>query len=111
VRAARGRSTRALEVTYGQGILSYAMRILLTLVAALVGAIVVGIIGFIAGFVGPIIFMPGSAQGPMVGIFITGPLGVIAGAVGGAVYWLRRRSRRPNSTTAAPTEHRSDSAL
>lgn len=55
--------------------------------STLVGAAVLGGISFCAGFFGPMIFSPGSNQGPMLGIFITGPLGFLLGAVGGAVYW------------------------
>ena len=47
----------------------------------LLGSLIVGAVGFLAGFVGPIIFAPGSNQGPLLGIFITGPLGLFLGAV------------------------------
>jgi hypothetical protein len=42
-----------------------------------------GLIGFILGFFGPIIFSPGSNQGPMLGIFITGPLAFLIGSAAG----------------------------
>jgi hypothetical protein len=48
------------------------------------GAIVGGI-SFAAGFFGPMVFAPGSNQGPMLGIFITGPIGFLAGLVFGGV--------------------------
>ena len=57
----------------------------------LAGGILVGAISFVAGFFGPIIFTPGSNQGPLLGIFITGPIGFIAGLIGGAVYWKLKR--------------------
>lgn len=50
-----------------------------------------GLAGFLGGFFGPIIFRPGSPQGPLVGIFITGPLGVIIGCLYGAKRTLRKR--------------------
>jgi hypothetical protein len=39
-----------------------------------------GLIGFILGFFGPMIFSPGSNQGPMLGIFVTGPLAFFLGS-------------------------------
>lgn len=63
--------------------------------SATTGAVTLGALGFVAGFFGPLIFSPGSNQGPMLGLFITGPLGVVFGAVGGAVYWRVRSRGRP----------------
>ena len=50
-----------------------------------IGAVVGGI-AFVAGFVGPLLFSPGSNQGPLLGIFITGPAGFILGCIGGLVW-------------------------
>ena len=44
------------------------------------------LIGFLIGFVGPVIFTPDAAQGPLLGIFITGPAGAIIGLVAFMVY-------------------------
>ena len=62
--------------------------------AMLRGALIVGVIGFLVGFVGPIVFTPGSNQGPLLGIFITGPLGLVIGAIAGAIRWRVNRSAR-----------------
>jgi len=59
----------------------------------LVGAFVIGSISFLAGFIGPIIFLPGSNQGPLLGLFITGPLGFVVGLVVGLLWWRHRRSK------------------
>ena len=58
--------------------------------SVLVGALTAGGIGFSAGFLGPLLFTPGSNQGPLLGIFLTGPLGFLLGAFGGAIYWFAR---------------------
>lgn len=50
-----------------------------------IGGLVVGGIGFAVGFFGPLIFSPGSNQGPLLGIFITGPCGFTLGAILGAI--------------------------
>jgi Rhodopirellula transposase DDE domain len=46
---------------------------------------IVGGVGFLGGFIGPILFRPGSPQGPLLGIFYTGPVGAVVGAVCGVV--------------------------
>jgi hypothetical protein len=58
---------------------------------AVFGALLAGGIGFAGGFFGPILFDPGSNQGPLLGIFLTAPLGLVVGAVGGAVYGAAQR--------------------
>ena len=50
-----------------------------------IGAVVGGI-AFVAGFFGPLLFSPGSNQGPLLGIFITGPAGFVLGCIGGLVW-------------------------
>jgi hypothetical protein len=60
----------------------------------LMGGVIVGSISFIAGFVGPIIFTPGSNQGPLLGIFFTGPIGFIVGLIAGALYWWLRLPKK-----------------
>lgn len=44
--------------------------------------LIVGGFGFFFGYFGPLIFAPGSNQGPLLGIFITGPLGMVMGTLG-----------------------------
>jgi hypothetical protein len=63
---------------------------------AAVMALIVGAIGFVVGYFGPLIFYPGSNQGPLLGIFLTGPLGFVGGGFFGALVGLIRayRSRR-----------------
>lgn len=46
--------------------------------------LLIGALSFARGFFGPIIFTPGSNQGPLIGTFITGPGGVIIGAIIGS---------------------------
>ena len=60
----------------------------------LYGALMLGAIGFCGGFFGPIIFTPGSNQGPLLGLLITGPLGFLVGGIGGLIYWFIRRHAR-----------------
>ena len=50
-----------------------------------IGAVVGGI-ALVAGFFGPLLFSPGSNQGPLLGIFITGPAGFVLGCIGGLVW-------------------------
>jgi hypothetical protein len=64
---------------------------------ATLGALITGGIAFLAGFIGPIIFTPGSNQGPLLAFLFTGPLGVVTGAVGGALYNSMRSRRRAES--------------
>ncbi len=61
--------------------------------SVLLGAIATGGVFFVAGFFGPMLFAPGSNQGPLLGLLLTGPLGFVLGAIGGAVYWFVRRLR------------------
>jgi len=56
-----------------------------------IGAAVGLVSGFLLGFIGPMVFDPAGAQGPMLGLFITGPLGMLAGA---GIALLRGRLRR-----------------
>ena len=69
----------------GSGILTTA------LTTALTWAAVAGALGFCGGFFGPLIFTPGSEQGPLLGIFI-GQLGFIGGGIAGLIYALWRKS-------------------
>lgn len=62
---------------------AYFPRILLCSVAA-------GTIGFAGGFFGPMIFSPGSNQGPLLGILVTGPLGFLIGPAIGVATLIRR---------------------
>jgi hypothetical protein len=56
------------------------------------GALGLGVFGFLIGFIGPMIFTPDSAQGPLLGILFTGPGGIALGAIGGAIIWeIKRR--------------------
>jgi hypothetical protein len=68
----------------------------------ILGAVLFGGIGFTGGFFGPIIFTPGSNQGPLLGIFITGPGGFILGGIAGFIYWTIKGSKRPYNTYKAP---------
>jgi|ERR1051325_5672517 hypothetical protein len=61
---------------------------------AALGAVIGGCIGLVSGFLGPLLFAPGSNQGPLLGIFVTGPFGIVAGALIGALAGILR-SRRP----------------
>ena len=56
----------------------------------LVGGAIVGGVAFAIGFFGPLIFTPGSNQGPLLGILLTGPLGFAAGCIA-SFLWLRVR--------------------
>jgi len=60
----------------------------------ILGAVLFGGIGFTGGFFGPIIFTPGSNQGPLLGIFITGPAGFILGGIAGFIYWTIKEGKR-----------------
>ena len=72
------------------------------LTSVLLGAIATGAVSFVAGFFGPMLFAPGSNQGPLLGLLLTGPLGFVLGAIGGAVYWFARRLlSRPRSDRGA----------
>ena len=62
---------------------AYFPRILLCSVAA-------GTIGFASGFFGPMVFSPGSNQGPLLGILVTGPLGFLIGPAIGVATLIRR---------------------
>ncbi len=69
------------------------------MLCALIGACLVGGIGFVIGFFGPMIFSPGSNQGPLAGIFLTGPLGFAAGGLLGAVVgFVRTFLRKPQDS-------------
>jgi len=61
-------------------------------------AFIIGGFGFVAGFIGPIVFSPGSNQGPLLGIFITGPLGFLVGLIAGLVRWLYRGQSEDTAT-------------
>ena len=54
-----------------------------------------GVTGFVIGFVGPMIFRPDAAQGPLLGVFLTGPAGFALGLVAGIVREVRSRLRTP----------------
>jgi len=54
----------------------------------------VALLAFLPGFIGPMLFAPGSNQGPLLGLLITGPLGVLLGVVWG----LARAASRAKST-------------
>src|SRR5271170_826125 len=64
---------------------------------AVLTAFIVGGITFLAGFIGPIIFYPGSNQGPLLGFLFTGPIGFVAGALGGAAYGSVRAKREASN--------------
>jgi len=60
----------------------------------------IGFTCFIAGFVGPMIFAPGSNQGPLLGILITGPLGVVFGFVVGVLREILGNKEGPGAFLA-----------
>jgi len=58
----------------------------------IVCSMIAGTVGFAGGFFGPMIFSPGSNQGPLLGIIVTGPLGFLLGPVIGVATLIRRTS-------------------
>ena len=70
---------------------------------SLLGALLIGGIGTIGGFFGPMIFTPGSSQGPLLGIFIAGPASFVVGGIIGCIYWtIKGRNKETYNKVARP---------